>query len=160
MSAVQIAFVAGLLVVLATLTAYTSLVIGSAVRGGRTLGFAVFSRAQDHGQLGRAAFLAHRISGFGIFAFLALHILDVALYSVSRHLYDEVQRLYGSPPLRLFECGLLFAVLFHTANGLRLVALDLTASPFWSGRALSMVIATTAVLGTAGSGFILAPLFR
>jgi succinate dehydrogenase / fumarate reductase, cytochrome b subunit len=159
-SAIQIAFVAGLLVVLITVTAYSALVIGGAIRGDSTLGVAVFSRPRDHGQLGRAAFLAHRISGFGIFAFLALHILDIALYSVSHHLYDGVQGLYGSAPLRLFECGLLFAVLFHTANGLRLVALDLTASPAWSGRALRIVIATTAALGAAGSGVILAPLFR
>jgi succinate dehydrogenase / fumarate reductase cytochrome b subunit len=157
---VQVAFVAGLLVVLITVMAYSALVIGSAIRGDGTLGVAVFSRTRDHGQLGRAAFLAHRISGFGIFAFLALHILDIALYSVSHHLYDGVQRLYGSAPLRLFECGLLFAVLFHTANGLRLVALDLTASPVWSGRALRVVVATTAALGAAGSAVILAPLFR
>lgn len=160
MSAAQIAFVAGLFIVLVAVTAYSALVIGNAAYGGRTLGIAVFSRTRDHGELGRAAFLAHRISGFGIFAFLALHILDIALYSLSRHLYDEVQRLYGSPPLRLFECGLLFAVLFHTANGLRLVAVDLTASAVWSRRALRIVVAATAILGAIGSGVILAPLFR
>ena len=114
-------------------------------------------RYTDHAELGRAAFLAHRISGLAIFAFLALHVLDIGLYSVSHRLYDQIQVLYGSVPLRLFECLLLFAVLFHTANGLRLIALDAAPHARWPRRLLPGLLAVVTIGGAAGSALILAP---
>jgi succinate dehydrogenase / fumarate reductase cytochrome b subunit len=161
MSAIQIAFLVGLVLVLVGSFAFTGLVLGNAYRGGRMGGFAVFGRRDEHGALGRLAFLAHRVTGFAIFAFLCLHILDVGLYSVSRGMYDDVQRLYGTAPLRVFECGLLFALLFHTGNGLRLLVLDLVPSASrWSHRMLRLVILLAAGGGAGGSALILAPLFR
>jgi succinate dehydrogenase / fumarate reductase cytochrome b subunit len=161
MSSVQIAFLIGLVVVLATSVAFAGLVVGNALRGGRVGGLGVVGRRVEHGGLGRAAFLLHRVTGFAIFSFLCLHVLDVGLYSVSRGMYDEVQRLYGSAALRVFECGLLFAILFHTANGLRLLALDFVpSSSRWSRRMLGFVIVLAAAGGSGGSVFILAPLFK
>ena len=61
----------------------------------------------------RWAFVAHRATGVAVFAFLCLHILDVGLYAVSAARFDDVHELYGTTPLRLFECALLFAILFH-----------------------------------------------
>ncbi len=43
--------------------------------------------------------------------------------------YDQIHSLYGNVLLRTFEVGLLFALLFHTLNGLRIVAVD-----FWPGQ--------------------------
>jgi succinate dehydrogenase / fumarate reductase cytochrome b subunit len=161
MNAIQIAFMVGLVLVLAAVTAFSAAVLRSSARGGRTAGLGLFSRPPEHAEVRRAAFLAHRLTGFAIFGFLCLHILDVGLYSVSHRLYDDVQRLYGTAPLRVFECGLLFAILFHTANGLRLLALDLfSPSPPWSRRLLGVVLAVTAALGAGGSILILTPLLR
>jgi succinate dehydrogenase / fumarate reductase cytochrome b subunit len=75
------------------------------------------------GKSGQWAFLAHRVSGFLVFAFLLLHIVDVSLVRWPS-LYDDVHRLYGNILLRLFEVGLLFALLFHALNGLRIIAVD------------------------------------
>ena len=62
--------------------------------------------------------------------------------------------------MRVFECGLLFAVLFHTANGLRLLAVDIVPlSPAWSRRSLQAVVAASSAVGVAGSAVILAPVF-
>jgi succinate dehydrogenase / fumarate reductase cytochrome b subunit len=98
------------------------------------------------------------VTGFAIFAFLVLHVLDIGLYSVSHGLYDDVQGLYGSAPLRAFECGLLLAVLFHTGNGLRLLAVDAgRLSAAWSRRLLVAVLAACALAGAAGSALILQP---
>jgi succinate dehydrogenase / fumarate reductase cytochrome b subunit len=160
-SAVQLAFLCGLAAVLASVAAFTATVVGSALHGGRAAGLGVFGRPTEHSRLGRGAFLAHRLTGFAIFAFLCLHVLDIALYSVSRPLYDDLQPLYGSVPLRLFECGLLFALLFHTGNGLRLLAVDLVRlSAVWTRRLLLLVVAVTAAVGLAGSALILTPVFR
>ena len=161
MSAIQIAFLAGLVTVLVAVAAFSAAVVRSAVRGGRAAALGLFGGHTEHSQLGRGAFLAHRLTGFAIFSFLCLHILDVGLFSVSRRLYDEVQPLYGSAPLRVFECGLLFAVLFHTGNGLRLLAVDVVRlSAVWTRRLLQLVIVLSAASGVAGSALILSPLFR
>ncbi|KMS87665.1 hypothetical protein ACZ91_30100 [Streptomyces regensis] len=108
----------------------------------------------------RWAFYLHRISGLGLFAFLCLHVMDVGLYVVSREIYDEVHQVYGSVPMRVAEVGLLFGLLFHTANGLRLVAVDvadlgLTAST----RVLYGVLGVSAVGTIAGAVFVLGPVF-
>jgi succinate dehydrogenase / fumarate reductase cytochrome b subunit len=159
MSAVQVSFLVGLVLVLAAVLAFAAVVVrGAAAGDASTLG--LLAPRADHAELGRTAYLAHRITGFAIFAFLLLHVLDVGLYSLSHRLYDEVQTLYGSAPLRVFECGLLLAVLFHTGNGLRLLAIDVARlSAAWSRRLLVAVLAVAAVAGAAGSALILAPLF-
>ena len=160
MIAVDAAFVAALIVVLGAVLVYSVIVVRAVSQGGSSLGASLSQRRRDVDELGRVAFVLHRVSGFAIFAFLALHILDIGLDSGSRRLYDDVQRLYGSAPLRLFECGLLFAILFHTTNGLRLLALDLAPlSAPWSRRALIGLIGLCAVAGLAGSVLILRPVF-
>lgn len=114
----------------------------------------------DRAEQATWAFLAHRISGVGIFLFLALHIVDVGLFSVSGDLYDEVHQLFATVPLRILECGLLFAILFHTFNGIRLLLVDLIdVESETAARALVGVVAVTALLGVAGSVVILAPVF-
>jgi succinate dehydrogenase / fumarate reductase cytochrome b subunit len=148
MTPVQIAFASALVAVLAGSTGAAAAVVVSA-RNGR--------RYDGRTELGRAAFLAHRISGLAIFAFLGLHVLDIGLYGISHRLYDQIQRLYGSVPLRLFECLLLFAVLFHTCNGLRLIALDAAPQARWPRRLLPGVLGVVAIGGAAGSALILAP---
>jgi succinate dehydrogenase / fumarate reductase cytochrome b subunit len=106
----------------------------------------------------RWAFYAHRLTGFAILAFLFLHIADVSTYAFSRGLYEEVHELYGSAPMRIFECLLLFAILFHALNGLRILAVDLAdLGVRAAGRALAAAVAITVLAGTAGSAVILAP---
>lgn len=79
--------------------------------------------APYRGTPGQWAFLAHRVSGFLVFAFLLLHVVDVSLVRWP-DLYDDVHHLYGNVVLRVFEVGLLFALLFHAFNGLRVIAVD------------------------------------
>ena len=79
----------------------------------------------ERSEANRLAFYTHRLSGIAIFAFLALHIIDVSLFAISADLYDDVHELYGTVVMRVFECGLLFALLFHALNGLRLIAIDI-----------------------------------
>jgi succinate dehydrogenase / fumarate reductase cytochrome b subunit len=114
----------------------------------------------ERSEANRAAFYLHRVTGIGIFAFLGLHLVDVSLYGISRPLYDNVHELYGTPVMRLFECGLLFALLFHALNGLRLVAIDVwDLGAAAALRLLTGVSTLTAVLTVAGSVVILRPVF-
>jgi len=112
----------------------------------------------DRAEVDRWAFYAHRLTGFAVFAFLMLHLVDVGLYAISRDRYDDVHELYGSIGLRLFECGLLFAILFHTFNGLRVLGIDLgNLGVVASRRLLLVAVVLTIVVGLAGSVVILKP---
>jgi succinate dehydrogenase / fumarate reductase cytochrome b subunit len=116
------------------------------------------SSAEARSEVNRWAFYVHRVTGFAIFGFLCLHIVDVSTYSISTDLYNNLHDLYGSAPMRLFESGLLFAILFHTFNGLRLLVVDLADLSLRSSKAgLAVVCALTGALGLAGSAVILAP---
>ena len=109
------------------------------------------------GRSGQWAFVTHRITGFLVFFFLLLHIVDVSL--VSRpDLYDEVHELYGNVVLRLFEVGLLFGLVYHSLNGLRVVMID-----FFPGairhekRVLDGVLFLTVVATLVGGYVIMKP---
>ncbi len=110
------------------------------------------------GRSGQWAFVGHRVSGVLVFLFLLLHIVDVSLINISAEVYDEVHQLYGNVVLRIFEVGLLFALLFHSLNGLRIVALD-----FFPGavrqerRLLSVVVLLTVAVGVPCGYVILEP---
>lgn len=166
MTALQGLFLAGLTAVLAVIVGFTTVVLRSASRTGggahvtpelvRRLG----RPGRERAELERWAFYLHRISGFAIFAFLCLHVLDVSTYALSPALYDELHTLYATAPMRVFEAGLLITILFHTLNGLRLVAVDVADLGIdGSRRALVAVAVLTALLGTAGGAVIVAPVF-
>lgn len=111
-----------------------------------------------NGRSGQWAFIGHRVSGLLVFMFLLLHIVDVSLANIDPALYDEVHHLYGNVLLRLFECGLLFALLFHSMNGLRVVLFDFFPGMVRRERMLSrMVVAVTLAAGLPGSFIIMKP---
>ncbi len=91
--------------------------------------------------------------------FLLLHIVDVSLVRWP-DTYDEVHRLYGNVVLRAFEVGLLFALIFHCFNGLRIVAVDLVPRAAAAERRLAqLVVGVTLLLGIPGGVVIMAPFF-
>jgi succinate dehydrogenase / fumarate reductase cytochrome b subunit len=159
----QVAFLAAFTLLLILLVAATVGIVLAAARpaghtGKRGLLRAIGLSPSLPAAPTRWAHYLHRLTGIGIFAFLALHIGDVSLLAFSASLYNRVHQLYGTPVLRLFECALVLAVLFHTFNGLRLVVtdvadLDLRASQW----ALRAVVALTLLLGLPASALIMAP---
>lgn len=70
------------------------------------------------------AWLLHRLTGVGVFVFLLVHVIDTALISFGRELYDAMMQLYHHPVFRIGEILLFGAVLFHGINGLRVIVLD------------------------------------
>ena len=110
------------------------------------------------GRSGQWAFILHRVSGFLVFLFLLLHVVDVSLINVSPRLYDEVHRLYGNVLLRLFEVGLLAALLFHAFNGLRIVMIDFFPEAITNHKVMfRVVVFFTVVLTGVGGTVILRP---
>jgi succinate dehydrogenase / fumarate reductase cytochrome b subunit len=72
------------------------------------------------------AWALHRLSGLGIILFLSLHILDIFLASFGPGVFNELLFLYKHPLARALEVFLLFGLLYHALNGLRIIILD-----FW-----------------------------
>lgn len=110
------------------------------------------------GKSGQWAFVMHRITGFLVFMFLLLHVVDVSLVNASPKLYNEVHDLYGNVLLRLFEVGLLGALLFHAFNGLRIVMIDFFPGAIRSEKTMfSIVVFATVVLTLVGGFIIMKP---
>jgi succinate dehydrogenase / fumarate reductase cytochrome b subunit len=159
----QTAFLVALGAILVIVALFALLVVARARRTGggvvgpvARLGRPSIARLEVH----RWAFYAHRVSGVAIFAFLALHLVDVGLVAISSALYDEVHALYGTLALRIFEVGLLAGILFHAANGLRLLVIDLVdVGARASERMLWLAIGLTIVLTIPAGAVILAPAF-
>jgi succinate dehydrogenase / fumarate reductase cytochrome b subunit len=112
------------------------------------------------GKSGQWAFVLHRITGFLVFFFLLLHIVDVSLIT-RPELYDEVHAVYGNVLLRLFEVGLLAALLFHSLNGLRIVLVDFFPEALKSERSVfAAVMFITTALTVVGGYIIMKPFFE
>ena len=110
------------------------------------------------GKSGQWAFVSHRVTGFLVFMFLLLHIVDVSLVNIDPELYNTVHELYGNILLRLFECGLLFALLYHSMNGLRIVLVDFFPGVIRKEKMLTgLVVFITLAAGIPGSIVILWP---
>ncbi len=109
------------------------------------------------GKSGQWAFVGHRVSGFLVFLFLLLHVVDVSMVRWPAT-YDQLHGLYGNVLLRLFEVGLLFALLFHTFNGVRIVAVDVFPEAVRNQRRLlQLVVALTLLAGVPGGVVIMWP---
>jgi succinate dehydrogenase / fumarate reductase cytochrome b subunit len=109
-----------------------------------------------NGKSGQWAFVLHRITGFLVFLFILLHIVDVSLLNVhGGSTYNEVHRLYGNILLRLFEVGLLFGLLYHALNGLRIVMIDFFPGAVKDQRMLWSIVLGLTALGTVIGGVII-----
>ena len=110
------------------------------------------------GKSGQWAFVLHRITGFLLFMYLLQHIVDVSLINFDGDLYDEIHELYGNVLMRLFEVGLLFALLFHALNGVRIVTLDFFPGMVKNERNMyAIVLVLTFAAGIPGAYIILEP---
>ena len=109
------------------------------------------------GKSGQWAFISHRVSGFLVFMFLLLHVVDVSLVQ-DKHLYDEVHAVYGNVVLRVFEVTLLFALVFHALNGLRIILIDFFPDAIRQDKLwIFVVVFLTLAAGIPGGYVILRP---
>lgn len=83
------------------------------------------------GREGQISFLLHRITGLGTLLFLAIHILDTATVYFYPSLYPEAINIYRSTLFGLGEMVLVFCLIYHGVNGLRLAYLDMFGPKRW-----------------------------
>lgn len=82
------------------------------------------------GGFGMWSWVAHRISGVGIFFFLLVHVLDTAMVRVDPEAYNAVMATYKNPIMGIGEMGLVAGIVYHAFNGVRIILID-----FWSNGA-------------------------
>ncbi len=88
--------------------------------------------ARYRGREGHYSFLLHRLTGLGTLLFLTVHILDTSTVYFFPELYDEAIALYQSTPFMIGEMALVFSVIFHGVNGLRIAWFDLFSADRWA----------------------------
>jgi succinate dehydrogenase / fumarate reductase, cytochrome b subunit len=76
------------------------------------------------GREGQLSFLLHRLTGLGTLLFLTIHILDTATVYFYPSLYDHAIDIYRTTLFGIGELFLVFSVLYHGANGIRISIFD------------------------------------
>lgn len=108
-----------------------------------------------NGDPGQYAWVFHRATGIGILFFLLIHIVDIMLVGLGRDVYDHSVEFYGRGELIPMEIALVGAVVYHTLNGLRVIAIDFTSWGYRMERQLFYGVLALTVLLTAPSAWIL-----
>lgn len=78
------------------------------------------------GREGHWAWMMHRVCGLGILLFLFLHVFDIYLMNLGKETFSKFLFLYSGPPFKIMEVFLIFGVIYHAINGLRVIIVD-----FW-----------------------------
>jgi succinate dehydrogenase / fumarate reductase cytochrome b subunit len=102
------------------------------------------------GREGMWSWVAHRVTGFLIFFFLLVHVLDTALVRVSPEAYNAVIGTYKNPIMGLGEAGLVAAIVFHAFNGIRLTLIDFWANGPRYQRVMLWIVVGLFVVTMAG----------
>jgi succinate dehydrogenase / fumarate reductase cytochrome b subunit len=91
------------------------------------------------GRGGHYSWIAHRLAGLGILAFLVIHIWETAMANYNPPVYEYAIALFKHPLFGVGEIGLMGAVLFHAFNGIRITLLDFKPE-WWRSQAKSVTI--------------------
>jgi succinate dehydrogenase / fumarate reductase cytochrome b subunit len=70
------------------------------------------------------AWILHRVSGLALSAYLLLHIYDLRSAQKGAAAFDEAMAVFRTPFWKVMDLLLVAAVLYHTLNGIRLLAFD------------------------------------
>jgi succinate dehydrogenase / fumarate reductase cytochrome b subunit len=90
------------------------------------MNYLTFIGAILRSQTGAWAWLLHRVTGVGVLLFLLAHIIDTALIGFGPEAYEHALGLYRLPIFKIGEIALVFAVVYHSVNGVRVILID-----FW-----------------------------
>jgi succinate dehydrogenase / fumarate reductase, cytochrome b subunit len=109
------------------------------------MNYLTFIGAILRSQTGAWAWLLHRVTGVGVLLFLLAHVVDTALIGFGPEAYEHALGLYRLPIFKIGEIALVFAVVYHSVNGVRVILVD-----FWdAGTKYQKQLFWASVAGTA-----------
>jgi succinate dehydrogenase / fumarate reductase, cytochrome b subunit len=106
------------------------------------------------GGIGQWSWVAHRVTGILVVAFLFGHIVDTFGVGFGPELYDETISLYQQWWFKPFEVALVAAVVYHAFNGLRIILFD-----FWPHLVLKQKLFARIQLAAFAVAFLPAAFF-
>ena len=113
------------------------------------------------GREGHYAFILHRVAGLGVLLFLILHVFDIFLVSFGEEVFNDFLQLYTHPLARILEVGLIFGVVYHAFNGLRIIIIDFwPQTTVYERQMWRAVMLVTLILTVIAGYFTLEPIFR
>lgn len=108
-----------------------------------------------NGDVGQYAWILHRASGVGLVFFLLVHVIDIMLVGLGSDVYDHTVGFYANWFIIPMEIMLVGAVIYHTLNGLRVMAVNFTSTgPVREAKAFWWVLIATVIL-TIPSGIVI-----
>jgi succinate dehydrogenase / fumarate reductase, cytochrome b subunit len=126
----------------------------------RPIDSAVRRRTHYRGGGGMWAWILHRGSGLAVLGFLFLHVVDTSLVMFGPNAYNTMARIYESTLFRPLEVLLMFLVIYHSFNGLRVIVVDFWArGPRYQALLSRGVWAITLALFLPSAYLMLSPLF-
>lgn len=75
---------------------------------------------------GQVAYILHRVTGVAVILFLFVHLVENFFLLMGEEAYNRAIGIYDTWYFRLGEFALIAAVVYHSFNGVRVVAID-----FW-----------------------------
>lgn len=99
------------------------------------------------GAIGQWSWVLHRLTGLGVVFFLVIHVIDTSWAFFYPDLYEKAIAIYQTPLFTVGEFVLVFAVVYHAFNGLRIAIFDF--KPEWwayQSKAAYVVIAATVLV--------------
>lgn len=117
-----------------------------------SLALTVRETLRYRGAIGQWSWVLHRLTGVGVVLFLAMHVIDTSWAVFYPDLYVKAIAAYQSPIFTLGEFGLVFAVVYHAFNGIRIVIFDYKPE-LWRHQAQAAIAVLVLTL------LVLAPVF-
>lgn len=84
------------------------------------------------GREGHYSFLLHRLTGLGTLLFLTIHIVDTSFAYFKPEWYNHAIEIYRLTPFMIGEIFLVFSVIYHGVNGLRIALVDMYKPERWT----------------------------
>ncbi len=75
-------------------------------------------------QTGMSAWVLHRVTGLALVFYITLHVWVVSSLQLGPEVFEATMAVVSAPLFRFLEVGLLFCVIYHALNGVRLIAID------------------------------------
>jgi succinate dehydrogenase / fumarate reductase, cytochrome b subunit len=103
----------------------------------RSLGTALRYKGRE----GMWTWILHRATGLGVLFFLVVHVIDTGIIIYRPDWYDHALEIYRHPLFRIAELFVFFGVVYHAANGLRIIVQDFWSYVMQRQRQLSLAVA-------------------
>lgn len=94
------------------------------------------------------AWFGHRLSGIGVVLYLFVHIVETSMVTLGPNVYNTTLSLFHNLPVRLGEILLMAALVYHSLNGLRVIAMDFwpRLTVYYRGLTTGVIVATVVAM--------------